>query len=137
MENKTENYAYCKTLSVEDALKERDSCFDENRNIINGEKLSALMENTDFVKFLFSDENLINNASQDKDLSLKAAGEAFLNKAYPPSWYWQMPDYYYPGLYGEINAVENSPWALETDDESKLSLSITRSQLPQPIRLII
>jgi hypothetical protein len=37
------NYDYCKYLELNEALKERDSCFDENGNNINPEKFSCLM----------------------------------------------------------------------------------------------
>ena len=101
MENTIKNRSYYENLSLEEAIKEHRSCFDEKGEVIDNDKLLKVLRNKELFSYLFSDEKLLKNAQQDTFLMSKGASESFLGKAYPPSWYWKMPDYYYPGLYIE------------------------------------
>ena len=101
-----ENKDY-KNMSLEEIAKEYDSCFDENDNVINQEKFAKVLENPEIRKRIFSREQLVRNASQEKDLILKGAAERFLGTVYPPSWHWKMPDYYYPGFF--VDSLPTDP----------------------------
>ena len=106
MENKNIKKNY-RNLPLEEIVKEYDSCFDENDNIIDQEKFAEVIENPEIRKRIFSKEQLVRNASQEEDLLLKGASERFLGNSFPPSWHWEMPDSYYPGFY--VDKMPTSP----------------------------
>ena len=133
MENDIKNASYYENLSLEEAIKERETCFNEKGELINQDKLYAVLHNAKLFSYLFSDENLLKNAQQERDLSVKAAGETFLNKAYPPSWYWEMPDYYYPGLYSENKQEPHNKKDIDKifdkkSDSGKIRQTTTRNE---------
>ena len=99
MENTIKNRSYYENLSLEEAIKEHRSCFNEKGEVIDNDKLFEVLRNKELFHYLFSDEKLLENAQQDTFLMSKGASEKFLGKAFPPSWYWKMPDYYYPGIF--------------------------------------
>ena len=129
MENKDKNYTYYKNLSLKEAIREHATCIDDEGNIINQEKFFMLLENDEFRKYLFSEDKLLENALQERNLIAKAAAEHFFDKSFPPSWYWKMPDYYYPGIYSENLQGDIKPYEFVIDDEAgKIRTTTTRNE---------
>ena len=117
-----------KTLNF---LKEEYAkCF-SGKECINPTRAAELFDIKEIRQWLFSKERLESQAKQDDDLLLKASAESFLKKPHPPSWYWEMPDYYYPGLYleqysnlSEFFPISDNPLY----DYSKISATTTRNE---------
>ena len=129
MENTVKSEINYETLTLEEALKEHASCFNEKGEVINSNKLYAVLRNKELFHYLFSDEKLLQNAQQDINLKSKSASELFLGKTFPPSWYWKMPDYYYPGLYIESGlGEENNPAFNLSIDDVKVMLTTSRNE---------
>lgn len=120
MEEKTLNY-----------LKEEYAkCF-KGKECINPTRAAELFDIKEIRQWLFSKERLESNAKQEDDLLLKSSAEFFLQKSYPPSWYWEMPDYYYPGFYSEFLPTDIERFAhikTEMAEYSRISSTTTRNE---------
>ena len=120
MDEKTLNYL----------KKEYAKCF-EGKECINPTRAAELFDIKEIRQWLFSKERLESNAKQEDDLLLKSSSESFLEKAYPPSWYWEMPDYYYPGIYNELHADQEDSFP-KTNNPSyafeQISATTTRNE---------
>ena len=126
MENTKIDYA---NLPLEEAKKEFASCFDKDGEVKDPKKHQALLKNKKLFAWLFSRKKLEQNASQDSDLFFKASAETFLNKAFPPSWYWKMPDYYYPGLYSDnIQGKGTMPSFASKGNTGRILSTISRNE---------
>ena len=129
MENTVKNRSYYENLSLEEAIKEHRSCFNEKGEVIDNNKLFEVLRNKELFHYLFSDEKLLQNAKQDTFLMSKGASEIFLGKAFPPSWYWKMPDYYYPGIYLESRrGISSNDIFFIFGERSKIKDTSTRNE---------
>lgn len=124
---KYSNYDDYENLPLEEAKAELKSCFDSNGDPIDGEKISKLLRNKSLVEEVFSEENIIRSAKQEENPILRGGSEVMLNKVFVyPDNYWEMPDYYYPGLIStkSTHTMDSFPELLPS---SKVKVTTTRN----------
>lgn len=116
-----------KNMSLDSIKLELRDCFDANGKAINREKIAKILENEEVSKEVFSEDNFINAATNHSDPTLKATAEMLLGKVYRyPDTYWEMPDYYYPGLDLKRKAHTASDFS-DYLPESRLKISTTKT----------
>ena len=110
--------------------QEYAKCF-KNGVCINEQRRNELLQFKEIWEWVFSRDRFISMASQEEDMKAKSTGELFLQEAYPPSWYWEMPDYYYPGFYSEFLPTDIERFAhikTEMAEYSRISSTTTRNE---------
>lgn len=87
------------TATLEQCEIDIKDCYDSSGNIVDPEKFFAILKNNEFREKYLSRDNFLRQAQLAEDPLVKAAAERMVGQAFPPESHWEMPDYYYPGLY--------------------------------------
>ena len=115
-------------LTLEECLEIRKTCFDKNGKCIDEDTLNLLKLNDSYWSWIYSKEHLEELLNSD-DLEARGAAESFLDKCHYPDNYWEMPDYYYPGIYNDLHGELNADFQRPNKDElMKIKETTTRNE---------
>lgn len=113
-------------MSIEDCEKAMKSCFDANGNVIDQKKIIKILKNDSFREKYLTYANYEKAAKTLTDPLKRAAAEKTIGKAFPPESHWEMPDYYYPGIFAKKYA-HLRPEFKDLPESAKLLVSTTKN----------